>query len=102
MGGEQYAEWNYTGSVTINSGATLTVATNAVLNWNNGGVEGDLTVAQGGVLNLTNNATYSIYGALTNNGTVNWSPATFTATARRVTPGWFTMPGCGTRNLTVR
>ena len=72
MGGEQYAEWNYTGSVTINSGATLTVATNAVLNWNNGGVEGDLTVAQGGVLNLTNNATYSIYGALTNNGTVNW------------------------------
>ena len=64
---------NYTGSATINSGVTLTVASNAVLNWNNGEVEGDLTVAQGGVLNLTNNsATYYVQGSLTNNGTVNW------------------------------
>jgi hypothetical protein len=65
---------NYTGSGTINSGVSLTVASNAVFNWSGGEVDGALTVAQGGVLNITNNAaTYYIQGSLTNNGTVNWS-----------------------------
>jgi hypothetical protein len=64
---------NYTGSGTINSGVSLTVASNAVFNWNSGTINGSLTVAQGGILNITNNTTYSIYGSLTNNGTVNWS-----------------------------
>ncbi len=33
-------------------------------------------MAPGGVLNITNNAAYYIAGALTNNGTVNWSAGT--------------------------
>ncbi len=49
------------------------MATNATFNWNGGTINGSLIVAPGGVLNLTNNTTYYIYGTLTNNGTVNWS-----------------------------
>jgi hypothetical protein len=64
---------NYTGSGTINSGVSLTVASNAVYNWNSGEIDGSLTVAPGGLLNITNNTTYTIFGSLTNNGTVNWS-----------------------------
>ena len=71
--GNSILNGNYTGSATLNSGATLTVATNAQLNWTGGEVDGGLTVAPGGALNITNNTTYYIQGSLTNNGTVNWS-----------------------------
>jgi len=71
--GNSILNGNYTGSGTINSGVSLTVASNAVLNWSGGTVAGALTVAQGGVLNITNNTTYQIFGSLTNDGTVNWS-----------------------------
>ena len=71
--GSSILNGNYTGTAALNSGVTLTVANNAVMNWNNGTINGSLTVALGGVLNLTNNTTYSIFGSLTNNGTVNWS-----------------------------
>ena len=71
--GNSILNGNYTGSATLNSGATLTVASNAVLNWNNGSISGSLTVAPGGVMNITNNTTYTIFGSLTNNSIVNWS-----------------------------
>jgi hypothetical protein len=68
------AHGTYTGTITLNdTNASLLVASNAVINWNNGSIYSSLTVGQGGVLNLTNNTTWGIYGALTNNGTVNWS-----------------------------
>jgi hypothetical protein len=64
---------NYTGGVSVNSGVSLTVASNAVLNWNGGEIDGSLSLEQGGVLNITNTANYNIFGSWTNYGTVNWS-----------------------------
>jgi hypothetical protein len=52
---------------------TLTVTTNSVLNVLSGNLSGAMTVNAGGTLNLTNNAGYSLYGALTNFGTLVWS-----------------------------
>ncbi len=88
---------NYTGTISVNSNVTVTVATllpvnwtggtvaaggvfnvnsSAVVNWGGGTINGSLTVAPGGVLNISSNSTYYIAGALTNNGTVNWSAGT--------------------------
>ena len=75
--GNSILHGNYTGTITLtDTNATVLVASNAVLNWNNGTINGSLTVAQGGVLNITNSTTYYIQGSLTNNGTVNWSAGT--------------------------
>ena len=72
--GNSILNGNYTGALSLtDTNATLLVASNAVLNWNSGSINGALTVAQGGVLNITNNTTYYIQGSLTNNGAVNWS-----------------------------
>ena len=72
--GNSILNGNYTGAISLtDTNATVLVASNAVLNWSGGTVGGSLAVAQGGVLNITNNTTYYIQGSLTNNGTVNWS-----------------------------
>jgi hypothetical protein len=72
--GDNTLNGNYTGAISLtDTNATVLVASNAVLNWNSGTINGSLTVAQGGILNITNNTTYQIFGALTNDGTVNWS-----------------------------
>ena len=72
--GNSILNGNYTGAISLtDTNATVLVASNAFLNWTGGTINGALAVAQGGVLNITNNTTYQIFGSLTNNGTVNWS-----------------------------
>jgi hypothetical protein len=63
-------------SGTINSGASLTVASNAVVNWKAGQIYGAVAINPGGAFNMTNNTIYYFFGTLTNNGTVTWSAGT--------------------------
>lgn len=75
--GDNVLNGNYTGTINLSdTNVTVLVASNAVLNWNSGSISGSLTMAQGGILNLTNDTTFIIFGALTNNGTVNWLAGT--------------------------
>jgi len=61
--------------VIINSG-TITVPTNAsfaMMDWTGGQLQGALTVASNGVLNIGSSAEKDLYGPLTNSGTVTWT-----------------------------
>jgi hypothetical protein len=65
---------DYTGG-SITRWSALTVLSNAVLDLSGPSaktISGQLTVAAAGVLNLTGSGMIYLYGALTNNGTVNW------------------------------
>lgn len=50
--------------------SSVVVASNAVVNVQSGPFNGNLLVAAGGTLNLTNAGSYALYGAWTNQGTV--------------------------------
>ena len=69
--------FNGTARMTFNPlNASLTVASNAVLDWTSGDVSGALTVAAGGTLTISNGVSLSNFapgGVLTNNGTVVWA-----------------------------
>ena len=56
---------NLPGSLAVLAGATV--------NWSGGTVQGPVTVANNGVLNLTGSSVKYLYNALTNSGTVTWS-----------------------------
>ena len=64
------------GSQTVKPGASLTLATNSALIWVSGNMDGVLTVAPGSSLSLTNAGTFTIGGAITNEGAVVWSAGT--------------------------
>ncbi|HEV2391800.1 MAG TPA: Ig-like domain-containing protein [Verrucomicrobiae bacterium] len=74
---------NFQGGTITNftvAGSTLT-GTNTVsgtLNWSAGTINGPLTIAHNGVLNLQGNGTMYMANVLTNSGTVNWSNGVFT------------------------
>ncbi len=76
------------GNATVSGHIGGIVASNAVLNWNGGDLEGSLTIAQGGTLTLSNTIffaqnnyyyNYTNTATLTNYGTVIWAGIVYAA-----------------------
>ena len=60
-----WSSGNINGNLQINGGATVF--------WSGGGAVGPVNIAANGVLNLVGNNSITLYAALTNAGTINWS-----------------------------
>ncbi|MDB6032819.1 MAG: hypothetical protein JWM16_3157 [Verrucomicrobiales bacterium] len=66
-------------TANVNSGSILCappIMFGGTLNWAGGSLLGGITIASNGVANLKGSSAKSLYGSLTNGGTINWSGGT--------------------------
>ncbi len=62
-------------NAVVSSNATIATTANGSFNWSGGTLGGDLTIAPGGVMNLTGSTakTFDSAAVLRNNGTIHWT-----------------------------